>query len=141
MATVFYVLLLIVALLVPINGPHGSQGSYLRDESTATDFILNIVVLAPVGWGLGRCDRFSRLSPGAMLIAVGLIVSMFSLTMETMQYLFVPNRYSSLADIMANTVGGVLGAWSLRWRDAVVSMRREPPASVDDVKRRSPGAR
>jgi VanZ family protein len=46
----------------------------------------------------------------ATLSAVAVAVALFSLVIETAQY-FLPTRYSSILDVAADTVGGILGGW------------------------------
>jgi VanZ family protein len=42
------------------------------------------------------------------IITVAGAVALYSLVIETIQY-FLPNRYSSIVDVVADTVGGSLG--------------------------------
>ena len=53
-----------------------------------------------------------------MITVVG-AVALYSLAMETVQY-FLPTRYSSVIDVVADTFGGSLGAWIERRSKDVV---------------------
>ena len=71
----------------------------------------------PLGWGLYRVLRPVRLfTTTTRMITVTAAVALYSLTMETVQY-FLPTRDSSLIDVIADTVGGTLGAWMERRSD------------------------
>ena len=66
--------------------------------------VLNVVCFIPFGLLLGRLSFVT--SP--VLIA-GIYCFVISISVECAQ-LFIPGRYSSLADLGANTFGGILGA-------------------------------
>ena len=99
-------------LVLPISRPYVHRG-YLRELPQAitrrfiADIGANILLFVPLGWGLHRAAR--RAGVRSPIIAVGVAGAVFSLTMETVQYV-LPYRYSSVVDVAANTVGVLLGA-------------------------------
>lgn len=80
----------------------------------AADMVLNVVLFVPLGFlaerqGRGH-GRLGQIALAAMLL---------SLAIECVQ-LVIPGRWSSFSDVVANTVGGVLGGVaSRRLRDVV----------------------
>jgi VanZ family protein len=124
LGTLAYVVLVIVALVLPISAPHVHHG-YLREyrlplgRRLIADVAVNIAIFAPIGWGLHRsARRRSWLPPSTRVLAVAVMAGLFSLAMETVQY-WLPGRYSSIVDVALNTVGALLGAWA----EACVSRR------------------
>src|SRR5688572_6319026 len=67
------------------------------------DFVLNIVLFVPLGVGL-------RWLLGSWL-ASGLVGAATTLVIETLQWRLIPGRDASLGDLLANTLGALLGAW------------------------------
>jgi hypothetical protein len=76
-----------------------------------TDRLNNILLFAPLGFVLGFLVKGDNLRRNALLI---LFISCLSTTIEVLQ-LGLVDRYSSLSDILFNTVGGVLGLAAARW--------------------------
>jgi hypothetical protein len=114
--TIVYAAILTVLLIMPMSGTHVRR-AYLRElELRSTwhslvDIAVNIAAFAPLGWGLHRVSRrLGLFTDKTTLIAVAVAVALFSLVMETVQY-FLPTRYSSILDVAADTVGGILGSW------------------------------
>lgn len=111
--TIVYMLVVVAALVVPASPPHAHRG-YLRDiplgRRLVADVALNVAIFIPIGWGLRRAARpLDRASRTLMLVVV-ILAAAFSLAMEAVQ-VWLPNRYSSLADVLANTLGATMGAW------------------------------
>jgi glycopeptide antibiotics resistance protein len=111
--TIAYMLVVAVALVVPASAPHVQRG-YLQDipfgRRLIADVAVNTAIFVPIGWGLHRmARRRGHALPVRILVAVGLAAA-FSLTMETIQA-WLPNRYSSAIDVLANALGAALGAW------------------------------
>jgi len=104
--TVVYTIIVVAALVVPASPPHAQRG-YLRDNPLGrrlvADLALNVAIFVPIGWGVRRAGRTS-------LLAAVVLAAAFSLGMESLQA-WLPNRYSSLADVLANTLGATAGAW------------------------------
>jgi glycopeptide antibiotics resistance protein len=104
--TVVYTIIVVAALVIPASAPHAQRG-YLRDiplgRRLVADLALNVAIFVPIGWGVRRAGRTS-------LLAAVVLAAAFSLGMETIQA-WLPNRYSSLADVLANTLGATAGAW------------------------------
>lgn len=85
------------------------------------DFALNIVLFIPLGLGLRWLVGNWRT---AALIGAGT-----TLVVEALQWRLIPGRDASLGDLLANTLGTMLGAWlaleGLRWLNATsVAARR-----------------
>ena len=76
-----------------------------------TDRFNNILLFAPLGFVLGLLVNGDSLLRNAGLT---LIISCFSTTIEVLQ-LGLVGRFSSLSDILFNTVGGVLGLALACW--------------------------
>ena len=112
LGTLLYALILVTILVLPISRPHVHRG-YLREFPQAitrrflADIGANILLFVPLGWGLHRAAR--RAGVRSPIIAVSVAGALFSLTMETVQYV-LPYRYSSVVDVAADTVGVLLGA-------------------------------
>ena len=104
--TVVYTVIMVAALVIPASPPHAQRG-YLRDiplgRRLVADVALNVAIFVPIGWGVRRAGSTS-------LLAAVVLAAAFSLGMETIQA-WLPNRYSSLADVLANTLGATAGAW------------------------------
>ena len=104
--TVVYTIIMVAALVIPASPPHAQRG-YLRDiplgRRLVADVALNVAIFVPIGWGVRRAGSTS-------LLAAVVLTAAFSLGMETIQA-WLPNRYSSLADVLANTLGATAGAW------------------------------
>ena len=104
--TVVYTVIMVAARVIPASPPHAQRG-YLRDiplgRRLVADVALNVAIFVPIGWGVRRAGSTS-------LLAAVVLAAAFSLGMETIQA-WLPNRYSSLADVLANTLGATAGAW------------------------------
>lgn len=104
-ALVFVLALALIAQLTLTAGPggrrHAIRWELSFDEVHLVQDILNVALFAPLGvaaWLLGL--SLSR----AFLLGAGL-----SLGIEALQHLVVPGRYAELADLLANTLGTLLG--------------------------------
>jgi VanZ like family len=65
------------------------------------DGVANVVLFVPLGWAMsGAGVRWSRGLAVILMITIGI---------ESLQYGFIPGRVASIADILANTVGGAVG--------------------------------
>ena len=111
--TIVYMLVVAAALVVPASPPHVYRG-YLRDipvgRRLVADVALNVAIFVPIGWGLHRDARRPGGAPRPRRLRVVILAAAFSLTMESLQA-WLPNRYSSVVDVLANTLGATLGAW------------------------------
>jgi hypothetical protein len=78
------------------------------------DFVLNTFLFVPLG--LSACWLSGKWSPA---IVIGVATTIF---VETVQWRFIPGRHASLGDLIANTLGTILGAWlatdGVRWLNA-----------------------
>lgn len=77
----------------------------ITDVWSLSDIVLNVLLFVPIGWML----QFGRPEPAVgRALAAG---ALFSGGIEVLQ-LFSPERYPSLLDLAANTLGAGLGAWA-----------------------------
>jgi glycopeptide antibiotics resistance protein len=116
LGTLTYMLIVAVVLVVPVSAPHARRGYLTEYQIVAgrrlvADVVVNIAMFAPIGWGLHRTGRALRVSPQALILVATVVAMLFSLMMEALQ-LWLPARYSSIMDVVANSVGAVIGAWS-----------------------------
>jgi glycopeptide antibiotics resistance protein len=82
----------------------------------AVDVIVNVAMFVPLGWLLTRSLGGRAASALARVLIVAGFCGGLSLAMETLQF-FLTTRYSSLIDVLANTLGAVAGAViAYRWR-------------------------
>src|SRR5262249_51292827 len=71
------------------------------DDRPLLDLILNVVLFAPLAFGLRRA--------GLRSWRVVVALSAFSMVIELLQIRIIPGRDASVRDWMANTVGGAVG--------------------------------
>jgi hypothetical protein len=111
--TIVYMLVVVAALVAPASPPHAQRG-YLLDIPLGlrlvADVALNVAIFIPIGWGLRRAARRLDRAPRTLMLVAVILAAAFSLGMEAVQ-VWLPNRYSSLADVLANTIGATVGAW------------------------------
>jgi hypothetical protein len=125
--------LLPVALLTLVPGePWGSELfsgptlCILCGETALADAVLNTFLFLPFGWVMGRRSEARQgrygseggaereaptISPGRRVRDGVLWSAAISVAIEIIQ-MFLPGRFSSVADVLANTLGGGLGAWA-----------------------------
>ena len=72
-----------------------------RGSRVGVDLVLNVLLFIPYGFGLGTM-RVSRLRGYLVVVLTTLVV-------EFLQMYVVPGRHSSVADVVTNTLGGILG--------------------------------
>jgi len=65
------------------------------------DFILNILLFAPLGLALGLLKQRKKW--------IWLVPPLLSLTIELLQWRAIPGRSAALGDLLANSIGGSLG--------------------------------
>jgi VanZ family protein len=86
------------------------------------DIVWNLLAYVPLG--TLACLYFRQAGDGARAIFKAIALGAgFSFTMEVAQF-FIPNRVASIYDVMANTVGTMLGA--LAFADPVYSLVTRP---------------
>lgn len=91
-----------ILTLLPGRGPQPTSRMFLLGPPGATDIIYNVVLFVPLGVGLRLAGwTASRIALAAALLSGGI---------EFCQWLWIPSRFSSLADIISNTTGAVAGA-------------------------------
>ncbi len=89
------------------------------------DFALNVVLFVPLGiglrWVLGQWK------------AAAITGAVTTLVIETLQWRLIPGRDASLGDLVANTLGTMLGTWiameGLRWLNATSAAARRYAAA------------
>ena len=107
--------------LITETGSHPHPRVYLLElqyaspAHLAADVVANVAVFAPLGWLLARslASRLAAMPVGVLV--VGGLGGGLSLVVETLQF-FLTSRYSSLIDVLANTLGAVAGAVVARRR-------------------------
>ncbi len=105
-AVALVVLVLAAVTLRPGGGGSGSTGCLICGERGLADFISNIILFAPLGAAIAlRKGKYWH------ALAVGVLLS---LTIEAAQWRLVAGRDSNLGDIVANTLGVMLG-WTFVW--------------------------
>ena len=113
--TLAYAIVVFIVLVLPASKPH-PRGGFLAEyyltlgRRAIFDIVSNILLFAPLGWGLHRVGRLLRVNAAALGVAVGAIAGLFSLTMESVQYFVLTYRYSSIVDVATNTAGALIGA-------------------------------
>ncbi|MDF1605001.1 VanZ family protein [Nocardioides sp. YIM 152315] len=132
-----YVALLALALLAPTSGTQSGMASWVRDigvtvgfdperaTQARAEFLCNALILAPVSalgsvlWPRTTWRDWTAWTFGAAVLV------------ELAQGLLLPARTASNVDIVANTLGGLLGALTV-----AVSRRRTaagtPPSHQDE---------
>jgi hypothetical protein len=111
---VLYLVVLLPLLVIDNDGPPHPRAYLLEfrfgsGRRLIVDAILNTVAFVPLGWLLYRATRGLPTSTAGRLAIVAAFCGMFSLSVETLQFV-LPSRYSSLIDVLTNTGGAVLGA-------------------------------
>jgi len=109
-----YALLIVYGSLYPFSGWLPAEGMF--DFLTApwpryiirSDLIINFLAYLPLGLLAARALRY-RLRLGAAVIAATVLCLLLSLAMESLQAL-LPERVSSLLDLLLNGLGGLGGA-------------------------------
>ena len=93
------------ATLVPVS--HGTGGDDIPfwclrcGDYAMADALANVVLFVPLGWALSRAGVRSRRGLAVVL--------MTTIGVEWLQHALIPGRVASVADILANTVGGAVG--------------------------------
>jgi hypothetical protein len=112
--------------------PTGDRGRTLSlclscGESGSSGFLLNILLFVPLGAMLARSGTAHTRATLVGLATSGCI--------EVAQYLVVPGRVTSLGDLLANTLGALLGAvlWTHRNRLLVPRGRVVPVVYITGV--------
>jgi len=118
--TLVYLVLLFVALMLPLNSKSwvtrpASGKNVLLSRSTdlprrilLRDIALNVAIFVPLGFALHRALRGVRVGRALRLGTAVLVPLVFSLGIESLQYLLAW-RVSSLLDVACNGTGALLG--------------------------------
>jgi hypothetical protein len=117
--------LIAIATLTPLGGDHARRLSLCVGcgDFALADALVNIALFVPLGCAFAfRGLRTHR--------ALAWIV-LASITVETLQYVIVRGRTASVADVMANTMGGALGmAIPGAWKWVLASAKHAGAATV-----------
>jgi VanZ family protein len=122
--------LLVVAVLPVARARPAHERAFLVDEQhvphgrVAEDALLNVAIFVPFGL-LGAWVVVPR--RGLLLVVVA-AAALLSLGIETGQH-YLPWRYSSWIDMVANTAGATLGA-VLGWPRSLTRRSRPMPARM-----------
>jgi hypothetical protein len=105
-------------------GPSSQQGTpewlcVLCGELGSVDFVLNVLLFAPLGFGLSLAGVRPARAVLAMIAA--------TIAIETLQVFVVPGRDASVGDVIANSTGGTLG-YAVRSRLATLLWPRAATA-------------
>ena len=109
-----YIIGILFAGLMPFSFNHNHNSVLLGlNIFSLRDFAVNLVGFVPLGYllmmsfgnpkGEARGDLFMR---AIVVSGVGCLISLF---LEVSQYYFITGRHSSFWDLMANTVGALVG--------------------------------
>ena len=85
---------------------------------------MNIVLFLPLGFLLPLAFRSLRLAAWTGLAISCAVAFVLSASVEIAQLLFLPDRYPSLLDVLANTLGGFFGYAIYKAADAVWLKRK-----------------
>jgi hypothetical protein len=105
---VLIVIVIAAATLRAGGGGSGSSGCLICGERGLADFLSNIILFAP----LGAAIALRRIKFWHALVIGGLL----SLSIEIAQWRLIPGRDSNLGDLVANTIGTLLGWTFVRTR-------------------------
>ena len=96
-------LLICAVTLTPSTGPpsRGFSICIRCGDSNGLDVFYNVVLFVPLGFALWRAG-VNRRSAIAFAAALSIVI-------EVLQLAFIAGRYSSLRDILANSLGAVVG--------------------------------
>lgn len=86
----------------------GNIFRYFHHPSNPADFIGNIVLFMPLSVGLTGWLRHRRMSGLTGVIIIVFLSFALSLTVEVLQ-VFLPSRSPTRSDILANSIGGLVG--------------------------------
>lgn len=84
-----------------------------------SDFLLNVLLFVPMGFGCAELFRFAAARAVPVLLSGG-ASALVSFAVEGAQ-LMLPSRYPSLCDVIANTSGGLIGGLCfVLWEDRIL---------------------
>lgn len=108
------ILVVLLATLYPFNFSFPDTFSLpelvasFDNSSFFKDQVNNILLFAPLGFGLATLLQRIRTKPTIQFLAVILVSAGLSFTVEALQ-VFLPSRTPTPADIFNNTIGGLVG--------------------------------
>ena len=107
---VIYLSGIIFVGLKPAESFHSHQNFLLGINTfSKRDLVLNVVGFIPLGFLIPPLVGYNNKT--IRLVAIAVIVSFSaSLIIETIQYIWIPGRFSSAYDLASNTFGAIIGA-------------------------------
>ena len=108
------ILFIVMLTLFPFNfqaiawGKKDAIKEFFRNASDLFDFVGNILLFAPFGYGLSQWLNRKQFPTFQKIIVILGLSFALTLTIESLQ-LFLPNRSTSAIDLFTNTIGGTLG--------------------------------
>ena len=112
----------VLTLLPSAERPEVSHGCVICGFAGGVDAILNVLLFVPLGAGLALSGLRFR---GAVLG-----MSAFSLSIELLQIVAVPGRYGTIADVITNSAGGILGFFAGRYGPACLRPSRRTASAL-----------
>jgi hypothetical protein len=110
-------LLIVVATLLPSSQqPVGDAWCVVCGDLGGTDVLLNLLLFAPLGVGLGLLGTPVRRAAAALVVC--------TLAIELLQVTVIPGRDASLGDLLANSLGGMLSLVAARHSDSWIRPSR-----------------
>ncbi|MDX2239299.1 MAG: VanZ family protein [Leptolyngbyaceae cyanobacterium bins.302] len=116
---VLAVVVVVVCTLYPfkfsLNGmsPLAAIAQSFKSNSSLLDIVANIILFAPLGFGLGGLLARRERSFLTNLVTIVLLCGGFSLAIEVFQ-VFLPGRRPTSLDVASNALGGVVGFLSFQ---------------------------
>lgn len=120
--TIVYIIVMIFFVLRPFNFtfPHlyvvfsfafsADGGIHFFKNWTKRDFFNNIVLYLPFGFLVFAALKNSVRYSGSAVLKTSAMAGVLSATLESLQ-IFLPSRESAISDLIANGLGGTIGAY------------------------------
>ncbi|AFZ03357.1 VanZ family protein [Calothrix sp. PCC 6303] len=111
---IFSTFIILFATLYPFNFYLGDNLSFpnlingFNNQSFLVDQVNNVLLFAPLGFGIASILKRRKTPISAKLMTIIVISACLSASVEVLQ-LFLPSRTPTPADIMNNTIGGIVG--------------------------------
>lgn len=123
------ILFIVMLTLFPFNfqaiawGKKDAIKEFFRNASDLFDFVGNILLFVPFGYGLSQWLNRKQFPAFQKLISIVGLSFALTLMIESLQ-LFLPDRSTSAIDLFTNTLGGTLGGTLglLRWEHHLITI-------------------
>ena len=110
----YLVAVMLVVTLAPFEFRMPDTPRVWLTEWTPFDIVANVLLFAPFGFVCAQLGRDGEADLVTLLPPVAAFAALTSTTIELAQ-LFVPERYTSPWDVLANVAGATLGALAFDW--------------------------